>query len=167
MADRMAVMNDGKVVQIGRPEEVYNRPATRFVADFLGEANFVPGKIAAPAPQSSAAPAAAGVRVETPVGNLLAADPARQGPGSDVLCCVRPERIELSDKPAQAGGDVASLQATVAESIYLGEMRQYLCDLPGRQRWKISVLAGAEKPIPAGTTVTLRIAAKDVAILPT
>ena len=165
MADRMAVMNDGKVVQTGRPEEVYNKPATKFVADFLGEANFTPGKIAAPAPQGAAAPAAA-VRVETPVGNLLATDPARQGPGSDVLCCVRPERIELCDKPAQAGGDFASLQATVAESIYLGEMRQYLCDLPGRQRWKISVLTGAEKAIPAGTTVTLRIAAQDVAILP-
>jgi len=166
MADRMAVMNDGKVVQIGSPEDVYNRPATRFVADFLGEANFVPGKIAAPAPQSSDRPATAAVRVETPVGALLAMDPAGRGPGSDVLCCVRPERIRLSDRPAQAGGDVAALQATVAESIYLGEMRQYLCDLPGRQRWKVSVLAGSQKAIPPGTTVTLRIAAQDVAILP-
>ncbi len=166
MADRMAVMNAGKVVQIGRPEEVYNRPATKFVADFLGEANFTPGKIAAPAPQTSAAPATAAVRVETPVGSLQAAASPGRGPGSDVLCCVRPERIELSDTPAQTSGDVVSLQATVAESIYLGEIRQYLCDLPGRQRWKISVLAGSEKAIPAGTTVTLRIAARDVAILP-
>ena len=63
-------------------------------------------------------------------------------------------------------GGVANLQATVAESIYLGEMRQYLCDLPGGQRWKISVLAGADKAIPAGTAVTLRIAAQDVALLP-
>ncbi len=166
MADRMAVMNDGKVVQIGRPEEVYNRPATKFVADFLGEANFTPGIIAAPSPQGADAPATAAVRVETPVGELLAAAPAGRGPGSDVLCCVRPERVRLTLQPARTDGNVAILQATVAESIYLGEMRQYLCDLPSRQQWKISVLAGSEKAIPAGTKVTLQIAAQDVAILP-
>jgi iron(III) transport system ATP-binding protein len=163
MADRVAVMNAGKVVQIGRPEEVYNRPATRFVADFLGEANFVPGTIAGPA--------GGGVRVETAVGQLLATNCAGREPGRNVLCCVRPERIELSARPADTRGgaaqnDVASLRATVAESIYLGEMRQYLCDLPGGQRWKISILAGADKAIPAGSAVTLRIAAQDVALLP-
>jgi len=210
MADRVAVMNAGKVVQIGRPEEVYNRPATKFVADFLGEANFVPGTIAgeaagevtageareggaagtsaglADAAAPGAAPgagrmavtagsAAAGapgwVRVETPVGVLLAADESGRQIGQDVLCCVRPERIELCERSADARGgaadnDVASLQATVAESVYLGEMRQYLCDLPGGQRWKISVLAGADKAIPAGSAVTLRVAAQDVALLP-
>ncbi len=166
MADRVAVMNAGKVVQIGRPEEVYNRPATKFVADFLGEANFVAGTIAAPA--------GGGVRVETPVGDLQAANSAQREIGRDVLCCVRPERILLSPATASAGGaaadhapaNAAHLRATVAESIYLGEMRQYLCDLPGGQRWKISVLAGADKAIPAGTAVTLRVAAQDVALLP-
>ncbi len=202
MADRVAVMDAGKVVQIGRPEEVYNRPATRFVADFLGEANFVHGTITAAASagegaaqQGTAAgtsPGQAGatgfagdrgpvVRVQTPVGALLATKASARQPGQDVLCCVRPERIELCERSiaqsAAAGnaqsataddarGGVASLQATVAESIYLGEMRQYLCDLPGGQRWKISVLAGADKAIPAGTAVTLRIAAQDVALLP-
>ena len=177
MADRVAVMNAGKVVQIGRPEEVYNRPATKFVADFLGEANFVPGTIAgeAAAGEVTAGSAAAGapgwVRVETPVGVLLAADESGRQIGQDVLCCVRPERIELCERSADARGgaadnDVASLQATVAESVYLGEMRQYLCDLPGGQRWKISVLAGADKAIPAGSAVTLRVAAQDVALLP-
>jgi len=207
MADRVAVMDAGKVVQIGRPEEVYNRPATRFVADFLGEANFVPGTVAGPAGEGAAqqgtaagtSPGQAGatgfagdrgpvVRVQTPVGELLAADEAGLRPdasarqiGQPVLCCVRPERIELcarsSAQSAAAGNTqsapatdarnaVASLQATVAESIYLGEMRQYLCDLPGGQRWKISVLAGADKAIPAGSAVTLRIAAQDVALLP-
>jgi iron(III) transport system ATP-binding protein len=163
MADRVAVMNAGKVVQIGRPEEVYNRPATKFVADFLGEANFVPGRISAPA--------GGGVRVETAVGELLAADcPGRQI-GRNVLCCVRPERIELSARSADTRGgaapnDTASLTATVAETVYLGEMRQYLCDLPGGQRWKISVLAGADKAIPPGAPVMLRVAARDVALLP-
>jgi len=177
MADRVAVMNAGKVVQIGRPEEVYNRPATKFVADFLGEANFVPGTIAgeAAAGEVTAGSAAAGapgwVRVATPVGVLLAADESGRQIGQDVLCCVRPERIELCERSADARGgaadnDVASLQATVAESVYLGEMRQYLCDLPGGQRWKISVLAGADKAIPAGSAVTLRVAAQDVALLP-
>ena len=164
MADRIAVMNAGKVVQIGRPEEVYNRPATKFVADFLGEANFVPGRVSAPA--------GGGVRVETAVGELLAANCAGREIGRNVLCCVRPERILLSPASAPADAnhtapaDAAGLRATVAESVYLGEMRQYLCDLPGGQRWKISVLAGADKAIPPGSAVTLHVAAQDVAILP-
>jgi len=178
MADRVAVMNAGKVVQIGRPEEVYNRPATKFVADFLGEANFVYGTIAGPA--------GSGIRVETSVGDLLADNCAGREPGRNVLCCVRPERIELLENrdanhfpPLDLGTDkellarkmvsvpiFASLHATVAESVYLGEMRQYICDLPGGQRWKISVLAGAEKAIPPGAPVALHVAAQDVALLP-
>jgi iron(III) transport system ATP-binding protein len=178
MADRVAVMNAGKVVQIGRPEEVYNRPATKFVADFLGEANFVYGTIAGPA--------GSGIRVETSVGDLLADNCAGREPGRNVLCCVRPERIELFENrdanhfpPLDLGTDkellarkmvsvpiFASLHATVAESVYLGEMRQYICDLPGGQRWKISVLAGAEKAIPPGAPVALHVAAQDVALLP-
>ena len=200
MADRVAVMDAGKVVQIGRPEEVYNRPATRFVADFLGEANFVEGRITGAAGGAGSG-GPGGVRVETAVGKLLAANCAGREVGLNVLCCVRPERIELCGENRDAGGENrdanhflpldlgtdeerlerkmvsvpifpifpnggASLQATVAESIYLGEMRQYLCDLPGGQRWKISVLAGADKAFPPGSAVTLRIAAQDVAILP-
>jgi len=53
----------------------------------------------------------------------------------------------------------------VADSVYLGEMRQYFCDLPGSQRWKISVLAGAEDAIPAGSPVTVTVAPRDVALL--
>ncbi len=165
MADRIAVMDAGKVIQTGRPEEVYNKPATKFVADFLGEANFTPGKIAAPSPQGTAT-ATAAVRVETSVGDLLAADPAGRGPGSNVLCCVRPERIKLSPEPIQANTSLAAIKATVTESVYLGEMRQYFCALPGREQWKVSVLAGSETPVPPGTTVTLQIAPQDVAILP-
>ena len=186
MADRVAVMNAGKVVQVGEPEAVYNRPVTRFVADFLGEANFVPGAII------GAVGAAA--RVATPVGELRAEGDWRRSPdsvgakapvpavsGHSVLCCIRPERIAISaanDADRRLGGEArragtalapvpcTRIPATVAESVYLGEMRQYLCDLPGGQRWKVSVLAGSERAFAAGSAVTLRVAARDVALLP-
>ena len=68
MADRIAVMNAGEIVQIGTPENVYNQPATRFVADFLGEANFLEGRICA-----SGNPA----RIKTRVGELAGLDESR------------------------------------------------------------------------------------------
>ncbi len=159
MADRIAVMRDGRVVQVGSPVEVYNRPRTRFVADFLGEANFLTGRVE-------------GVRdgvaeVETPVGRVLAgADDARP-PAGRVLCCVRPERVRLSAAeaaPAPDGG--GALSATVVAGMYLGEMRQYLCELPGGQRWRVSVLADSGPGLEPGRGVTLALAPEDVTLVP-
>ena len=161
MADRIAVMDEGRVVQIGRPEDVYDRPQTRFVADFLGEANFVTGTAAADGPL---------LRVETPVGVLFAPATDAALAGGDVTCCIRPERIALApggeEASGPAGEGTARLTATVAACIYLGEMRQYLCDLGGRARWKVFVLSDPRPPIAEGRRVTLHVAARDVAVLP-
>ena len=158
MADRIAVMNDGRVVQVGAAEEIYDRPRSRFVADFLGEANFVLGRVAGASGSI--------VRVETPVGGLLAAGPAPPV-GQDVVCCLRPERIQLSAaRPAEGSGESAYLPATVVECVYLGDLRQYTCEVSGGPRWKVSLLADRARPIPEGQAVTLHVAAEDVALLP-
>ena len=160
MADRIAVMDTGRVAQLGQPEEVYNRPRTRFVADFLGEANFIDGRVVA----------AKGGRVEvdTPVGRLpaVAADPA-PAVGGEVTCCVRPERIALHPAgPPAPEADRAALPAAVRASVYLGELRQYVCELADGAQWKVSVLAGAHGPLPEGHPITLTLGPDDIAVLP-
>ena len=153
MADRMAVMNAGRIVQVGGPEEVYNRPASRFVADFLGEANFIDGRVIG------------GGRVETPAATLMILPENGPPPGANVTCCVRPERIGIF--PAAAAPrdpSAASVPAVVENHTYLGELRQYACRLAGTV-WKVSVLADRGAAIPPGTPVVLRVAPRDVAVL--
>ena len=157
MADRIAVMHEGRIAQVGRPQEIYNRPATRFVADFLGEANFITGRIV-----RTGRPAT----IETLAGTLLA-DEADGGTSAVVTCCVRPERTAIAPADADAPPTAAgTLTATVTTTTYLGEIRQYTCQVAETQ-WKVSVLAGRGQALEAGTDVTLTVAAEDVTVLPT
>jgi ABC-type Fe3+/spermidine/putrescine transport system ATPase subunit len=154
MADRIAVMNEGRIVQIGTAEEVYGWPATRFVADFLGEANFIDGHMVEQGPP---------VRIETPVGTILAEKADGVSAGQTVTCCVRPERISI-DPPGAPGAEAPALAATVENSSYLGEMRQYICRLADETRWKVLVLASSSPALADGSSVNLRV--DRAAILP-
>jgi iron(III) transport system ATP-binding protein len=179
MADRIAVMNAGRVVQIGTPQELYEQPATQFVADFLGEANFVPGKVVA---------IEQFVQIQTPAGSLFSSRPHILEPGSRVTCFVRPEKIAI--KGASPAGTAAargafSLPAVVAHSTYLGGVQQYLCRLGGgdadspaspankpepaaRQEeftWKVAVVGPAAKALLPGDAVQLMINPDDVVLL--
>jgi len=159
MADRIAVMNAGEIVQIGTPQELYDLPATRFVADFLGEANFIPGKLVDHGPPA---------KVLTPLGELLAGSAGDLKTGRDVTCCVRPERIAILTEPAEANEPATSLPAKVESTVYLGELRQYVVALTHRQGqfvWKVSVLAEQGPPLQPGREVTLRVTAADVCLL--
>jgi iron(III) transport system ATP-binding protein len=127
MADRLAVMHAGRVVQVGQPEEVYNRPASRFVADFIGEANFLTGQ-----PEGQYA-------IRTPAGVLQTAVDAAGG-GETITCCVRPERVELGG-PETCSNRPNLLAATVESQMYLGESRQYSCRLECGQSWRVTSVA--------------------------
>ncbi len=156
MADRIAVMKAGRVVQISSPQELYNRPQSLFVAGFLGEANFVKGRVIE---------AGEAVRLETPVGTILACGPSQIEPGGEVTCCIRPERISIiphTDAPQRENEFV--LKAMIESSIYLGEICQYVCRLEGGARWKVSVLTGAET-LESGRKILLSIAKDDVSVL--
>ena len=157
MADRIAVMNDGRIVQVGTPGELYDRPETHFVAAFLGEANFIDGRVAATAP----------LRVETACGTLSAAEDAgRFDAGHTVTCCIRPERvgIEAADRHAQQA-DVAELPATVEGVTFLGEIHQYDCRLSDDVLWKVTVLAGGSPGLAVGVQVMLCVSPDDVVVL--
>ena len=110
IADRVAVMNEGEIVQIGRPEEIYDRPRTRFVARFVGQANFWQGVVREAR------------LVDTPIGPLHHTQDGFR-PGDKVVVLVRPERVDL----CQAGGDAPPncFKGRVTEDRFLGSVRRF------------------------------------------
>lgn len=100
VSDRIIVMRDGRIEQIGPPAEVYERPVSRFVAEFLGSANLIPATV-----ESG--------RVQTPFGALEVRSPP---PWSEGTLAIRPERILISAESPRANG----ILVTVREMIYRG-----------------------------------------------
>ena len=118
MADRVAVMDMGAVVQSGSPRSIYARPASTFVADFIGETNFVAGRLT-----SAEAP----LSVETAVGVLHSTVEPADGlsPGDEVVCSVRPEAIRISEPDDAVGEEENVLDGIVRQTVYLGDHEQY------------------------------------------
>ncbi|TPI46951.1 ABC transporter ATP-binding protein [Mesorhizobium sp. B2-9-1] len=108
MSDRIAVMSAGKILQVGTPRDIYDRPAERFVADFIGETNFIEGEV------KSAADGRATVRLSTGA-EIPASLPEGFTPSGSVTLVVRPEHAHIG--PADAN---ASLRGTVENVVYLG-----------------------------------------------
>jgi spermidine/putrescine transport system ATP-binding protein len=110
MSDRIAVMTKGRVDQIGSPTEIYQRPATVFVAGFIGTANLLPAVV-----RSASSDA---VTVDSPLGGQYTV-PAPSAPvsvGQDVTLMVRPERLQI----APAGSDDGGLEATLTGVVFQG-----------------------------------------------
>jgi iron(III) transport system ATP-binding protein len=126
IADRMAIMDHGKVIQIGSPQEVYKRPINSFVATFIGESNVIPGKII----RSAAGEAL----VECALGHIcgaLANPSVNLAPGTPVKVSIRPEAIHLDSVPSEENG----FSGQIKESVYYGEVAHYVLqcgDLPVR-----------------------------------
>jgi len=167
MADRVAVMHAGRIVQVADPQTLYDRPGTRFVADFLGEANFISGTVRAGAAahdSDAAGPAEETVIVETPLGPLRAAATDAPADGEQVVCCVRPERVGIAAAEQGAEPAPGALRGTVEQSTFLGGLRQYVCRVR-QQTWRVSVLADRGAGLPPGTPVRLTIGPADVTLL--
>ena len=114
VGDRIAVMEAGHIRQVGAPAEVYRRPASRFVADFMGETNFIDGTVAGIGDGQAT--------VRTPLGDFTATAHAWQPQaGQKVVLSVRPEALRLDT----AAAPVNSIAGAIHERVYLGEMAQY------------------------------------------
>lgn len=119
MSDRIAVMHNGVVQQVGDPVSLYERPATRFVADFIGESNFISCNVAASADgEVRLLVGDERVRIET------ASIPGE--PGKTVTVVVRPERIQLAAPEGFAGEAVTGM---VKEAVYIGTHTRYVITL--------------------------------------
>jgi spermidine/putrescine transport system ATP-binding protein len=146
MSDRIAVMHAGRVEQLGTPEELYERPASRFVADFIGTTNLLEGMVD-------------GDRVRLPSGALVPARVEGIAQGTAVEIGVRPESVTLLPPAAE---DV--LSGRVEQAAYLGSSVSYLVRTAGGAT--LTVLApktGARLPV--GSEVGLAWAADDVLVL--
>ncbi len=112
MSDRIAVMDGGRILQVGTPTQIYEQPADRFVAGFIGESNFLEA--------SCIAVDGAGARFRLSGGaELAAAQHGGRAPGAAAILAVRPERVELA--PASEGG----IEATVRHVVYFGTDTHY------------------------------------------
>ena len=158
MADRIAVMDRGRIVQVGRSDELYNHPATRFVAEFLGETNFINGCIIDTSPV---------VKVETSSGILMTESAENIEINSDVTCCIRPERVDLVSEKDKQLPDSVYIPARIISNIFLGEMRQYKCMPEGYDGtpWKVFTLSNTIDKYVGQERVFMKIDPRDVIII--
>jgi spermidine/putrescine transport system ATP-binding protein len=126
MSDRIAVMSKGVALQVGKPDEIYERPATRFVADFIGETNFLNGVVKG---QN-------GSMVEVELGDMgtVYAESTRAFTnGQQVSVAVRPEKLRLNGETKGEN----NLKGRVEEVIYIGTDTHYGVRFPGGQKARV------------------------------
>jgi putative spermidine/putrescine transport system ATP-binding protein len=158
MSDRIGVFNRGRLEQIGPVEELYERPSTRFVAEFIGETNTISGKLGA---------AEGGYAVlETADGPLRGRSQAVLATGSGAALSIRPERIRLetSEVPASVRN---CLSGRIVEAIYIGRGRKYVIETASGARLTAAQQAAGAHTTPhsAGEQVTVLFAAEDAVII--
>ena len=117
ISDRMAILEGGRIAQIGTPEDVYRKPRTKVVADFIGETNFLPGKIHSTTPGQAVVEVAGAGLFEGIVGDPNWLPEA----GEDVTVSVRPECWTLCGQAEMTN----CLRGRIGEATYLGEVAQY------------------------------------------
>ncbi|MGH7703714.1 MAG: ABC transporter ATP-binding protein [Gemmatimonadales bacterium] len=148
MSDRIAVMNEGRVEQIGTPEEIYHQPASVFVANFIGVANLLPATVIQANGDRATVTVGGGHRTSVPIGSWTG---KAGGPG---VVMVRPERLHLS-ATAPAGGD--ALQTVVQHAVFQGPVVR--CALRTADGAEIVAHAGPGEglgPVRAGQTLWVR-----------
>jgi len=119
LSDRMAVMEAGRIVQVGAPAEVYEAPRTSFVAAFIGDTNFLEGEVTGIEDKEYCRLRIGGLE------GLAAFNDKSKPAGSAVYLSVRPEKIHISRDEPPAGPRLNVLPAVVEDMIYLGSTTRY------------------------------------------
>jgi spermidine/putrescine transport system ATP-binding protein len=150
MSDRIAVMNKGIVQQIGAPQEIYERPANRYVADFIGETNFLNGVVKNQNGKS--------VEVEVDGTGVVCVESSRTfNNGQSVFVAVRPEKLKLNAEEKNGN----NLQARVEDVIYIGTDTHYGVRLAGGQKMRVrqqNIVYGQHESVRVGDEVTVSFA---------
>jgi ABC-type sugar transport system ATPase subunit len=116
LGDKICVLNEGEIQQIGSPEEVYAKPPNKFVAEFVGDMNFIKGRVTGPG------------QVDSPLGVRAYDLPANCPVGSAVTLAIRPHHLGLSDKPQH---NAQCPEGTVVSKTYLGDTALFELELSG------------------------------------
>lgn len=162
MADRIAVMDEGKIEQIGPPRQIYNNPRSQFIASFIGETNTIQGKIKAidKVRNLLIINTASGeeIEVKSAYDNLSI--------GQKVTCSIRPEHIQLLKK-TMTGANVDHLyEAKIRYLTYYGVIEHYILDSFGGQDLKVTNYNPKEHIHEEGDTVLITFKPEDVNIFP-
>jgi len=162
LSDRIAVMNGGRIEQLGTPEELYDRPRTRFVADFIGTTNVMTGTVASVAGDGALVQLEAGGRCVVGADGLA--------PGDTLEIGVRPEALELTSRlpPDAAVGEGPAagswLRGTIEQSAYLGTSISYQVRTDGGQH-VVATVPRTQGRIATGTPVQIRWRSEDALVL--
>jgi spermidine/putrescine transport system ATP-binding protein len=129
MADTIAVMNAGRIEQMGSPAELYENPETTFVANFLGRSNLIPGTVQG---------VSGGVVTVLAHGRRLTLDATRCPVDSGaVILGVRPEKVQLAGTEDEIPAGANSLTGTVVDASFIGVSTQYLVELPSGEEFSV------------------------------
>ncbi len=150
VSDTIVVMNNAVIAQTGTPRELHDLPQTRFVADFIGEANVLPCEVVS----AGGADAPAMIRL----GDLTLQTNACEGTAAQRHVAVRPNRVTL-----QAAGSPNTLEATVQKATYVGERMEYIVQTALGDLFVTA--ANTDQPVAAGTPVALGFGVGDVVLL--
>ena len=157
MSDRIAVMNKGNVLQIGKPEEIYERPASKYVADFIGETNFIDGVVKG---QNGSK-----VEVDLDGTGVVCAESSRSFTnGQQVTVALRPEKLRLNTELKEGN----ALKGRVEEVIYIGTDTHYGVRFAGGQKVRVreqNILHGHHEIIQIGDEATVSFAYSSPRIL--
>ena len=157
LADTVAVMRDGKIAQIGTPREIYNLPANCFVADFIGETNFLKGKLKATISGELVADTSIGEVRSTAASGKFAA-------GDSVTCSVRPESIRIQDVPSENAAN--QFAAEVSRVMYLGDVEEYCLNMKDSSEMKVVLHNPGQHQRRVGDKVYALFHPQNVVLLP-
>ena len=118
MSDRIGVMNEGKLVQVDSPAAIYESPADRFVADFIGESNFIEGEVVADGLVRITGGHEVFARTHNP-------------PGTAVTLAIRPEKLSIGSRGTATDDHRSVLDGTVERATFFGDTLRYLVDIGG------------------------------------
>ncbi len=159
MSDRIAVMNQGSIEQVGDPRTIYERPATPFVADFVGVLNALEVRLDAIADGVGEMRLPDGQRIRVPV-------EAGRSVGEALVVAVRPERVRLERGARGGAGEGSLLAGTVEQLVYLGTLTQIHVRTSLGARLVVHELSGARSgELTPGEAVTLAWELEDAAVL--
>ena len=150
-------MREGSIIQVGTPREIYRFPTNPFVASFIGETNFISGKIQSLSNRSA--------EIETEIGVLHSTTIYHNFTnGETVTCCIRPESIHLEEVIAE--GRVNQLSAKVLNATYLGRIEEYHLALAEKLTAKAVLYNPRTHSKNVGDTLSISVSAEDVIPLP-
>jgi len=154
ISDRVIVMNVGGIEQIGAPEDIYNRPKTRFVADFVGSANLIAGRI------TTAAATPGPVNFEVAAGLTLQAWAAHAPHGDESHVAIRTAYIDMGSGTPNGTANCAS--GTIRQRLFHGDFIQYIVHWPGGE---LTVRRPPTELFDEGAAVTLSFAREHCILL--